>query len=573
LIKALRNASHQPPPSHNGREGVRTGVWVWHFLWSGLLLAAFGVMLFLPVSLSGLIALLVAAIPGVSAVLLLFSDTGRARAGLVCIWGLCSLVAVGLTGGIAGPLASWMLMPLVAAVALNRRRLMSLGAALSVLICLIAAGIGFLDLMPVAEGTERLALSCVAFFTLTGGLGLALMPALRARMERTHEAEDARARLFRLLSEQPQLIVSLTDEGRVVSAFGEAPAGLDLNRLLTQGLYRSAHAPDRLALMQAIAGAMTDGRGEAGFHPHAAPEHYVRLSVRRAADGRLYAVLADASDQKQREAALEAARFEAESLNRGKTQFVASMSHELRTPLNAVIGFSDIMRQKLFGPLSDKYAEYAQLIWESGQHVLDLVNDVLDMSKIEAQKYELSLERFDVREPVAAALRLIMATAQDKGVALKAVLPPVPLEVTADKRALKQICLNLLSNAVKFTPNGGEIGLILTEAGRDSIEIQVNDTGVGIAPEDLDRLGKPYQQTGPLEQRAMGTGLGLALVQALATLHKGHMTLESEPGTGTSVSLILPIATPSDQPELPLEDGLRTIALQEYPQTHRPDEA
>ncbi len=528
------------------------------------MLCAFAGLLFLPVSLFGLIALLVAGIPGVSSVLLLSKNNRWIRPVLVWIWGGCALVAVGLTGGIAGPLAAWVVMPLAAAVALNQRRLISLGAALSFTIGLIAIALSLSHIMPLPSLIERLWLSSVAFLTLIGSFGLALMPALRARVERTHDAEEARARLFRLLSEQPQLIVSLTDEGRVISAFGEAPRGLDLNRLLTQGLYPSAHAPDRLALMQAVGQAMTTGRGEAGFHPHAALEAYVRLSVRKASDGRLYAVLADASGQKQREAALEAARFEAESLNRGKTQFVASMSHELRTPLNAVIGFSDIMRQKLFGPLSDKYTEYAQLIWESGQHVLDLVNDVLDMSKIEAQKYELSLERFDVRDPVASALRLIMATAQEKGVALKAVLPPVPLEVTADKRAVKQICLNLLSNAVKFTPNGGEIGLILTEAGRDGIEIQVNDTGVGIAPEDLDRLGKPYQQTGPLEQRVMGTGLGLSLVQALAVLHKGHMTIESEPGTGTSVSVILPVATPSDQPELPLEDSLRTIAIQDY---------
>ncbi|MFT4089188.1 MAG: HAMP domain-containing sensor histidine kinase [Asticcacaulis sp.] len=558
-LKALGDFDRKENP----RTAVRLGALVWHLIWSGIILCAFVGLLFVPVSVAGLIAVLVAAIPGVSAILLLSTDSLKARCALVWVWGLCGLVAAGLTGGISGPLAIWLLLPLAASVALNQRRLISLGAALSVTGGLIAVFISLSFIVPLPSYVERLWLSSVAFLSLAGSFGLALMPSLRKRVERTDDAEQARARLYTLLSEQPQLIVSLNAEGRVISAFGEAPKGLDLNRLLTQGLYLSAHGPDRPALIQTLEQALTTGRGDVGFHPHAGLDHYVRLSVRKADDGRLYAVLADASGQRQREAALEAARFEAESLNRGKTQFVASMSHELRTPLNAVIGFSDIMRQKLFGPLSDKYTEYAQLIWESGQHVLDLVNDVLDMSKIEAQKYELSLERFDAREPVASALRLIMTSAQEKGVTLKAVLPPVPLEVTADKRALKQICLNLLSNAVKFTPNGGEIGLILTEAGRESIEIQVNDTGVGIAPEDLDRLGKPYQQTGPIEQRVMGTGLGLALVQALAALHKGHMTLESEPGTGTSVSIILPVATPSDQPELPLEDRMRNIAIQD----------
>ena len=172
-------------------------------------------------------------------------------------------------------------------------------------------------------------------------------------------------------------------------------------------------------------------------------------------DGRLIATLRDATATRERELALEAARADAESLNIGKSRFLANMSHELRTPLNAIMGFSDIMRQRMFGTLPGKYVEYADLIHDAGSHLLDLINDVLDMSKIEAARYELSLERLDVREPVQAALRLMRLQADDVGVQLRGVLPSQPLDADLDRRAVKQIVLNLVSNALKFTPKGG----------------------------------------------------------------------------------------------------------------------
>jgi cell cycle sensor histidine kinase DivJ len=169
---------------------------------------------------------------------------------------------------------------------------------------------------------------------------------------------------------------------------------------------------------------------------------------------RLIAQAFDGTPQFARESGLESARAEAEAQNAGKTRFLANMSHELRTPLNAVLGFSDIMRQRLFGPLPDRYADYADSIHEAGGHLLDLINDVLDVSKIEAERYELSIERFDAREAVSAAIALVRLSATDKGVELNGVLPVEPLMVEADQRALKQMTLNLLSNAIKFTPPG-----------------------------------------------------------------------------------------------------------------------
>src|SRR5262249_55258737 len=209
------------------------------------------------------------------------------------------------------------------------------------------------------------------------------------------------------------------------------------------------------------------------------------ISVRRMSRARLVAALRDARAQRAREGELEAAREVAEQQNAGKSRFLANMSHELRTPLNAIMGFSDIMRQRLFGPMSDRYADYAELVHESGAHLLELINDVLDMSKIEAARFELALETFDAREAISAALRLMRGQADRAGVGLRGVLPPEGLEAHADRRALKQIAINLVSNALKFTPRGGAVTVTLQSAGK-TLELVVADTGVGIGPEDLE---------------------------------------------------------------------------------------
>ena len=216
------------------------------------------------------------------------------------------------------------------------------------------------------------------------------------------------------------------------------------------------------------------------------------------------------------------------------------MSHELRTPLNAVIGFADIMRQKLFGPLPERYAGYADAIHQAGGHLLDLINDVLDLSKIEAERYQLAMETFDARDAVSAAVALVRLQADDKGVELAAVLPSEPIKVRADARALKQMALNLLSNAVKFTPAGGSVTITLDADGPD-LDLAVSDTGVGIAPQDLQRLGRPFEQAGGADQKAQGTGLGLSLVRSLTELHGGRMTIDSTLGEGAAVMIRLPV--------------------------------
>jgi cell cycle sensor histidine kinase DivJ len=256
----------------------------------------------------------------------------------------------------------------------------------------------------------------------------------------------------------------------------------------------------------------------------------------------------EAAELRRRLEEAERAREEAVSANAAKSRFLANMSHELRTPLNAIMGFADIMRNRLFGPLPDRYAEYSQLIHESGQHLLDLINDVLDMAKIEADRYRLAKEVFDAREALTAVLRLMRPQAEEAGVDLRAVLPDEPLTVDADKRALKQIALNLMSNALKFTPTGGSITVTL-EAVEEALELTVADTGVGVAPEDLERLGRPFEQAGGPESRAQGTGLGLSLVRAFAGLHGGEMSIESVLGEGTAVTVRMPVLASAESPQ------------------------
>jgi len=242
----------------------------------------------------------------------------------------------------------------------------------------------------------------------------------------------------------------------------------------------------------------------------------------------------------------ETEKIRAESANKAKSEFLANMSHELRTPLNAINGFSEIMVGEMFGAMGDKrYKEYAQDILSSGQHLLALINDILDMSKIEAGKMNLRFEPMALCDVIEDAARLMRNRADAGGLELEVRVPPLP-DVEADYRAIKQVILNLLSNALKFTPNGGRVTvsaeLLRTEGPHDRVRFSVRDTGIGIAPDDLDRLARPFEQIENQHSKTQqGTGLGLALTKSLVELHHGVLELKSEPGVGTTVSVTLPV--------------------------------
>lgn len=515
----------------------------WHAGWAATVglsaLAAAG--LGQPATVQGLSvpAALTMATPGLLGLILLGRDGRAVRAALLAAWSLAAIAASGLSGGLTGPLGGFVFMPLVAAVALGSSRLVpfgALGAALAVLAGLIAVAVhGPPEASP--------GMAAVAALLTGGAAALALRLSAARQARRLAAAEGAMTRIEEVLAGQPGLTLVLDASGAALAAYGAAPAALPVDPLFDEGLIAAVHAPDRPAVQAALAKARAGVEAQVRFAPRLALDRRILLVLRRLDQGdppRLIALALDATLAHAREAGLEAARAEAEAQNAGKSRFLANMSHELRTPLNAVLGFSDIMRQRLFGPIPDRYADYARSIHEAGGHLLDLINDVLDVSRIEAARYDLTIERFDVREMVSEALSLVRVQADDKGVDLAAVLPPEPLTVAADRRALKQIALNLLSNAVKFTPAGGSV-TVRAEALGPVLELTVADTGVGVAPEDLARLGRPFEQAGGAEQRAQGTGLGLSLVRALAELHHGAMSIDSTLGEGTAVTVRLPV--------------------------------
>jgi len=272
-------------------------------------------------------------------------------------------------------------------------------------------------------------------------------------------------------------------------------------------------------------------------------ESWFLLAAGSLSDGGLVLTFSDVTGIKGRERELADAKLAAESASRLKSQFLATMSHELRTPLNAILGFSEVIRDGVFGQSQsswEKYAEYASSIHASGRHLLSLISEVLDLSKIEAGTYVLDLRTVDLRDIVEAALTIVSPAAEKAGVELKVKLPADNIWLTADERAVRQIAINLLSNAVKFTPGGGSVTVDLG-ATDSTVHFAVIDTGIGIAKEHLETVFELFQQVdSSIRRRHEGTGLGLAITKRLVELHGGTIRLESELSVGTRVHVSLP---------------------------------
>lgn len=255
----------------------------------------------------------------------------------------------------------------------------------------------------------------------------------------------------------------------------------------------------------------------------------------------LYGVMQDVTEQAEHEMELRAAKDSAEQAYASKSRFLANMSHELRTPLNAIIGFSDMIKRQMLGPLgNDKYLDYATSIHDSGEHLLALITDILDMSKIEAGKYELDLETIQLGNVVNTAVRMIESRAQEGVITLDSQIVEDTPNIVADRRAVMQILLNILSNAVKFTEPGGTISVAIEEFD-NHVTVKVNDNGVGIPANKLSAVLKPFEQVSAAHTRNHeGSGLGLTITKELAELHGGTIILESAEGEGTTAFIRLP---------------------------------
>jgi len=479
-------------------------------------------------------------------------------ASLACFAALIGYMA-GITGGMHSPLVIWFaLVPAEAALAGGRTAVLRATAASALALCAVGL-IESLHGLPVSRlvqpawqlyvGSALAAIVQSAFVAI----------AAQDRQRVADQAAAEGAAMYRFLADNAtDLITRHGPDGRIRFASPAAAPLLAVDPESLVGLAPSAmvHPDDLKTVQEAFVEASYFGRpatAEVRFRRADGGVVWTEMRCRPATPARgaaadIVAVTRDISERKANERALIDARDLAEHASRAKSRFLANMSHELRTPLNAIIGFSEVMTREMFGPLGGpRYLEYARLVHESGGHLLELINGILDMSKIEAGKFDLAEEIFDLEDAAQQAMRFLKLQSERKGVSLKVSLAPEARLIFGDRRAVKQILVNLLANGVKFTPRGGEVRVRALRDG-GAIEIVVTDTGVGIAEADLQRLGQAFEQADAAHVRVQeGTGLGLALVKALAGMHGGEAVIESVLGEGTTVRVRLPHAAVADR--------------------------
>jgi two-component system, cell cycle sensor histidine kinase DivJ len=375
----------------------------------------------------------------------------------------------------------------------------------------------------------------------------------------------------------PGLVMTLDPQGRVLKAGGRDlksfPAAL--RDRPGEALAERVHVSDQIALLQAFDSlrqgapkALADVRvKKAPTQADARQFAAMRFDFTaiRDASGDLVQVFAQVEDDAEREGLrreVELRREEARSAHETKSRFLAAVSHELRTPLNAILGFSDVLAGEYFGRLeNDRQREYVGLIRQSGGHLLSVVNAMLDMSKIEAGRYELLVEPFGAGDAIETCRAMLDLQARDKGVTLTARASRGMPEVVADRRAVQQVLINLANNAIKFTDRGGVVSIDAVMKGRDLV-LTVSDTGIGIAPEKLGLLGQPFTQVeNDYTRHYEGTGLGLALVKGLVSLHRGTFAITSRPGEGTVVTVTLP----AEGPDAVAGDENAAVEMAEFP--------
>jgi cell cycle sensor histidine kinase DivJ len=491
------------------------------------------------------------------------SRTGRYEGAYVlsslALAGLVTAIAIS-TGGIESFAAVWLVVvPLEASLSASRR-VVAFAAVLALSCVAALILLGHLSLLPAVPTGVSMRTTLMAFGALSATLyaaGLAFASDSLARIGvdlLTREEER-----YRLLTRNMSDVISRHGRNgavQFISPAVEALLGVPAARLHGHGLFERVHVADRPAYLTALSDAGRGGeacsvefrvrRGEGSQADFIWVEMRCRpleAASRPATSGEaeVVAVMRDVTDRKVQEQALELARGAAERADAAKTRFLATMSHELRTPLNAIIGFSEmIIREQDLMLDAARRKEYAQLINDSGQHLLSVVNGILDMSKMESGNFEIMPEPFAPRAALINCCNLLALKARENGIDLVVNAAPDLPQITGDSRAFKQILLNLVSNAIKFTERGGKV-TVAASIDDAKLVLAVTDTGVGIAADDLKRIGDPFFQAGKTYQRRHeGTGLGLSIVKSLVALHGGELNVQSKVDEGTSVTVVLP---------------------------------
>lgn len=506
------------------------------------------------------------------------SRTGRyEQAHLLSSLALTALVVgvAALTGGIQSFAAVWLVViPIEAALSASRRAV-TFAASLALGGAALLIGLGLFGVLPTPTAGAASSATLAAFGITSAALYASGLAYGAVWLARTNGAllnvEEER---YRLLARNMSDVISRHNRNgavRFISPAAENLLGTPVARLAEHGLFDRVHVADRPAYLKAMSDAARGretgsvefrirrdvARDERG-RPSAAEFVWVEMRCRplesnltttaasNAGETEVVAVMRDITERKIHEQALDQARAEADRADAAKSRFLATMSHELRTPLNAIIGFSDMILQDdvlMLGP--ERRKEYAQLINDSGQHLLSVVNGILDMSKMESGSFEIVPEPFAPRPALLNCCNLLALKARDSGIDLVTRAPENLPEVVGDPRAFKQILLNLVSNAIKFTERGGTVTVSAAVEGTRLV-LRVTDTGVGIAEEDLKRLGDPFFQAGKTYQRRHeGTGLGLSIVKSLVRMHGGEIEVQSQIDCGTTVTVSLPLALPA----------------------------
>ena len=494
------------------------------------------------------------------------SNTGRLAQGEATIgaaWLGLALTAFASGGATLGAaVAILMLVPIEAVLATRRRVARWLSGLALVTLCgvVLAAAVGLHG-----SSTGRLDMVLVLF----AGLRAATLAYGAATVSRATETQRRlEAQRYRVLSDaMGDLVLHYDRAGLVLAASGasERLFGIPSRELFGRGFFERVHVGDRPAFLQAVSQAANGAESVTAnlrlrissfenlnglyVEPVFA---WVEIRTRHCAEGAgallkggaaaVVAAVRDITIRMQHEAEIERAKREAEQANASKDRFIATLSHELRTPLNAIIGFAEMLASPTLSPQDPaKQRDYATIIGTSGQHLLAVVNSLLDLSKLDAGKFELCCEPFEVPELIRACCDMVGLKAEQAGVALRVEIAPGLEPLLGDRRACKQIVLNLLSNALKFTPREGRVTVSARPEG-NAVLISVLDTGIGMVPRDLARLGDPFFQVrNDYDRPYEGTGLGLSVVKGLVGLHGGTITVESAPGEGTGIAVRLPL--------------------------------